>query len=307
VIFSNMKILLALIFSVALITSTSTTIYNANTAAAQQPTPFTATWTNTETPSVPMPQDGEFVQISLWDKVKSGAKAVGNAVQKTVQQAKKITNNAIQEAKSAGNTVVNKVKGILPSGPVGHTPVRLPNQVEGGAMVHYYQLTEKNLIDVGKAVAYSGGYIIGTKAAIVGTVAACATVAACPVAISAATPVVVAGTKEYYSKMKQLHGPGAKGDDILSAGKQIKNKDGMPCKISDVNIDLLDRKYLVLQTGKSTSAKGSVPFTTFGVRLENSRPGTSDATVQVHWWYDMGSAVRYRPVYTVDRVGCTIT
>jgi hypothetical protein len=44
--------------------------------------------------------------------VKSGAKSVGIALQKTVQQAKKITNNAIQGAKSAGNTVVNKVKGL---------------------------------------------------------------------------------------------------------------------------------------------------------------------------------------------------
>jgi hypothetical protein len=67
---------------------------------------------------VPEKEEGNFVQVSFWDKcalcksVKSGAKAVGNAVQNTVQQAKKITNNAIQEAKSEGNTVVNKIKGL---------------------------------------------------------------------------------------------------------------------------------------------------------------------------------------------------
>jgi hypothetical protein len=79
---------------------------------------ITATWTNTEAPGVPMPQHAEFVQVSLWDKVKSGAKKLGNSVQNTVQQAKKIANNAVQEAKSAGNTVVNKAKSLLPSGPL---------------------------------------------------------------------------------------------------------------------------------------------------------------------------------------------
>jgi hypothetical protein len=306
-IFSYMKILLALVLSVVLITATSTTIYKANTAAAQQePTPFTAKW-YTETPGVPMPEEGELVQVSLWDKVKSGAKAVGNAVQKTVQQAKKITNNAVQEAKTARNTVVNKIKGILPSGPTGHAPTRLPNQVAGDSMVHWYQFTSENLHDLGKAVTYTSGYLIGTGAAITAAVGACTTVVACAGGIALATPTVIAGTEYYHNHIKKLHGTGAKGDDILYPGRQIKDKDGTPCKISDTNIELLDSKYLVLQTGKSTSAKGSLPLTTFGAHLASSRPGTSDAFVQVHWWYDMGNAVRYRPVYTVDRVGCTIT
>jgi hypothetical protein len=184
-----------------------------------------------------------------------------------------------------------------------HAPIRTPNQVAGDAMAHWYQFTSENLLDLGKAVAYTGGYLIGTRAAIAGVVASCTTVVACGGGIAVGTPTVVKGTQVYYSKMKQLHGTDAKGD-ILSPGKKIKDKDDTPCKISDVNIELLDSKYLVIQTGKSTSAKGSLGFgSAFGARLVNSRPGTSDAFVQVHWWYDMGSAIRYRPVYTVDHAG----
>src|ERR687888_748620 len=43
------------------------------------------------------------------------------------------------------------------------------------------------------------------------------------------------------------------------------------------------------------------------LRSGSRYPRTSNPIVKIHWWYDTGVAVRYRPVYTVDRADCTIT
>jgi hypothetical protein len=190
-------------------------------------------------------------------------------------------------------------------------PVRALSTIQGDAMVHWYQLTHENLVDLGHGLLYTGAYIAGTKALIDTTIGLCAPphgLITCGFSIAGSVRAIVAGTPPYIKLMKQLHGLGARGDDILYAGERIQGTDGRPCTISDVNVQLLDHDYNVISTGKATSHSTGFPlFATFGARLDNSRPGTSDPIVKIHWWYDTGVAVRYRPIYTVDRAGCTIT
>jgi hypothetical protein len=87
------------------------------------------------------------------------------------------------------------------------------------------------LHDLGKAVTYTSGYIIGTSTAITAAVGTCTTVVACAGGIALAAPTVIAGTEYYHNHIKKLHGPGAKGDDILYPGKQIKDKDRTPSQM----------------------------------------------------------------------------
>jgi hypothetical protein len=51
---------------------------------------------------------------------------------------------------------------------------------------------------------------------------------------------------------------------------------------------------------------GDLPSTTLGAYVGSNSIGTSDAVVGVHWWYDIGSQVRFRVSYRVDRQGCRL-
>ena len=164
------------------------------------------------------------------------------------------------------------------------------------------------MVDIGKAIIYTGGYVSGTAATISATSAACAaTAGAFCGAIPVAAATVLAVTELYYSKMKQLHGGGARGDDLLYAGKRMQGSDGRPCTISQENVQLLDQNYNVISRGKVTSAEGSLPVIHYGASISRSDEGSSDPIVEVHWFYDIGTATRYNVIYQVDRPGCAIT
>ena len=60
-------------------------------------------------------------------------------------------------------------------------------------------------------------------------------------------------------------------------------------------------------TPKEAKSTGDLPGTTFGARIEKGVVGTSDASVAVHWWYDVGTAVRYRVIYYLERPGGRIS
>jgi len=187
----------------------------------------------------------------------------------------------------------------IPRGPIP-TPPR-PNIIISDTLVHYHEFGPNDLLQLGKAVMLTSGFVVGSTAAIGAAVAT----GFIPTVVAGAG--VVAGAQGYYEKMKQLHGLGARGDDILYPGKHMQGTDGRPCTISAIYINLLDHYYNVINTGKVTQSNGPIPFTTFGASLVKSHEGTSDPSVEVHWFYDVGSATRYNVAYYVDRPGCAIT
>lgn len=196
----------------------------------------------------------------------------------------------------------------------GEGPVRPPtkprNSVSTDYVIHYHNFGPQDLITVGKAVVYTGGFVIGTKTAVDGVILAAhgGVLPAIPSAITAA-PVIIAIGSKWIDQMKQLQGGGTKGDDILYIGKHMKTSNGTPCKITSTFLNLLDHDKNVVQSGRAVSEAGSLPGTHYGASIPEggSREGGSDPSVDVHWFYDLGTATRYRVVYLVDRPGCSIT
>ena len=92
---------------------------------------------------------------------------------------------------------------------------------------------------------------------------------------------------------------GAGGDDIVNSGASVQ---GTGCVIDEVIWSC------------STSNTGCNPQTTWavrcclggtGARITGQNIGTADMTVNVHWWFDMGSACRYQIRYLISGTGCS--
>jgi Thermolysin metallopeptidase, alpha-helical domain/Fungalysin/Thermolysin Propeptide Motif len=94
---------------------------------------------------------------------------------------------------------------------------------------------------------------------------------------------------------------GGKGDDPISGGKTVS---GPGCIISAINLHLLDSDYklkAVTSPGGPDAIYGGT-----GARITSHNSGTNDPLVNVHWWFDAGSAVRYKIVYSITGVGCDL-
>jgi len=96
-------------------------------------------------------------------------------------------------------------------------------------------------------------------------------------------------------------GIGGKGNDMVNSGISIQG--GADAKIDNVEVELLDSN---LNPIGITTRKGSpdavVHFgflnsLSWGARVDADGSGGRDETVNVHWWFDVGSACRYRVKY----------
>jgi Zn-dependent metalloprotease len=94
---------------------------------------------------------------------------------------------------------------------------------------------------------------------------------------------------------------GGKGDDIVNPGVNVT---GTGCQITDVILELLDRNYQLQSSHRMGQADAQYGGT--GARITSQNLGTTDATVGVHWWFDMGSACRYQLRYLVSGIGCAL-
>lgn len=94
---------------------------------------------------------------------------------------------------------------------------------------------------------------------------------------------------------------GGKGDEVVNGGKVVS---GAGCVVTDVILELLDSSYNV----QSTNHMGG-PDATFGstgARITSQSLNSNNLDVGVHWWFDVGSAVRYRIRYIITGTGCSI-
>jgi hypothetical protein len=63
---------------------------------------------------------------------------------------------------------------------------------------------------------------------------------------------------------------------------------------------------VVASAHQGTDAVGSAGFPSWGASMTSNMIGTPDMTVVVHWWFDVGVAVRYRVHYLVQGNNCVI-
>jgi hypothetical protein len=101
---------------------------------------------------------------------------------------------------------------------------------------------------------------------------------------------------------------GGKGLDRLNLGLNVLDPARAACSIDLVEIELLDRNGQILgrtQLGSPPAVYHYGPFgsLSFGVELVAAMLNTADPGIDVRWWFDIGSAVRYRVHYycTGDR------
>jgi Zn-dependent metalloprotease len=121
--------------------------------------------------------------------------------------------------------------------------------------------------------------------------------------INVVIPTVLPPTIERESETK-VHSSfilGGRGDDTINAGKIVT---GQGCLISNVELLLLDSDY---QIRSRTSPGGpDAHFGSTGARIVRANVGTDNAEVQVHWWFDIGSAVRYKLLYSLSGTNCNL-
>jgi Zn-dependent metalloprotease len=101
---------------------------------------------------------------------------------------------------------------------------------------------------------------------------------------------------------------GGKGVDRLNLGSSVLDPANQACTIDLVELELLDRNGQILgrtQLGSPPAVHRYGPFgsLSFGVELVAAMLNTADPGIDVNWWFDVGSAVRYRVHYycTGDR------
>jgi Zn-dependent metalloprotease len=104
---------------------------------------------------------------------------------------------------------------------------------------------------------------------------------------------------------------GGKGTDKLNASSMVRAPSGSPCTIDVVEVELLDRNGQIIgrtQPGQAPAVFQYGPFGmySFGVEVVNAMLGTSDPAIDVHWWFDVGSAVRYRVHYYCTGDSCDL-
>ena len=101
---------------------------------------------------------------------------------------------------------------------------------------------------------------------------------------------------------------GGKGMDRLNLGQMVLDPASAPCNIDRVELELLDKNGQIIgrtQLGSPPAVfrYGPNGLLSFGVELVNAMINTADPGIDVNWWFDIGSAVRYRVHYycTGDR------
>jgi Zn-dependent metalloprotease len=96
-------------------------------------------------------------------------------------------------------------------------------------------------------------------------------------------------------------GVGGKGDDMVNTGISIQG--GTDAKIDNVEVELLDGNYdpIGITTSKGSPAAvvryGPGGIFSWGASVDTDGSGGRDEEVGVHWWFDVGSACRYRVKY----------
>ncbi|MBI5903260.1 MAG: M4 family metallopeptidase [Deltaproteobacteria bacterium] len=104
-------------------------------------------------------------------------------------------------------------------------------------------------------------------------------------------------------------GVGDRGDDTINAGVNVT---GAGCVVDDVVLELLDRQYQVVATTRQGDADAVQTYQaglitlSYGARVSASNRGTANEEVSVHWWYDIGSANRYRLRYYLLGNNCSL-
>jgi len=125
-----------------------------------------------------------------------------------------------------------------------------------------------------------------------------------PVAAAApiGPPVVLPTQIEAVSAaMVHFGGLGGKNDETVNSGMSVT---GTGCTITNVILELLDRNYQVQATHQMGQPQAQYGRT--GAEITSQNIGSSDATVGVHWWYDLGWACRYQLRYLISGTSCSL-
>jgi hypothetical protein len=94
---------------------------------------------------------------------------------------------------------------------------------------------------------------------------------------------------------------GARGDDTVNSGVSVS---GSGCQITDVILELLDKNYQLVASHRMGQADAVYGGT--GARITAQNLGTADASVNVHWWFDMGWACQYQIRYLISGTSCSL-
>lgn len=104
---------------------------------------------------------------------------------------------------------------------------------------------------------------------------------------------------------------GGKGTDKLNVSSMVRAPNGSACTIDMIEVELLDRNGQIIgrtQPGQAPAVfqYGAFGMYSFGVEVVTAMLGSSDPAIDVHWWFDVGSAVRYRVHYYCTGDSCDI-
>ena len=94
---------------------------------------------------------------------------------------------------------------------------------------------------------------------------------------------------------------GARGDETVNSGVSVS---GSGCQITDVILELLDSNYQLQSSHRMGQADAVYGGT--GARITSQNIGTADASVGVHFWFDMGWACRYQLRYLISGTSCSL-
>jgi Zn-dependent metalloprotease len=94
---------------------------------------------------------------------------------------------------------------------------------------------------------------------------------------------------------------GGRGDDVINQGRFLS---GTGCIIDDIVLELLNSNYETV----ATTSRGSpdAQFGSTGARIISDYEETNNEEVKVHWWFDAGSAVRYKLRYYLTGKDCNL-
>lgn len=93
---------------------------------------------------------------------------------------------------------------------------------------------------------------------------------------------------------------GSKGDDSLNSGLRLIAGPS-DCVLQNVEVQVVTKRGDVVAAARQgADAVGSDHFPHWGARITSSGVGTKDLAVKIHWWQDVGVAVRYQVKYTFE-------
>lgn len=121
-------------------------------------------------------------------------------------------------------------------------------------------------------------------------------------------PVQTEAVTQTISHWASVPGFGGKGDETINAGKTLS---GTGCIITQVVLELLDSKGNVVATTTKGSPDATQHFGLFnafvyGASITSDGTGTNMEDVTVHWYFDVGSACRYRLHYYIQGTSCSL-